>query len=429
MFKQIKFKNKKQKYGVIGLGALLGLVFVLSIISNIFAGDKPSDEGDVTYDVATLRKQEPVSIEGISVLESDSSYYYDPSRGEIESIYVKTGDKVQKGDTLFTYRQEAIDEELEDAQREKNRLYAKREQLVKQLSQLTGKTYNFQGDCIDLNQVQGKQSYAIIEPINQDFDEADMSVVVQASDATAVTSDQDGSTGLKDQIKELNYNIEDVEIKLMRLKKKQHGPVKAKFAGEVVFDQTGVFNSNVPLVRLVSGQNTLIQGNVSEYEYYLMQEDRPVDLHVKAEDRKVQGKITHFDKFPPISNGAPLASPTSEGAGDLMASASKSQSEAGQFGFSILADDFIQPGFSVNIKIAMPGLVIPKDAIIKENNQNYVFVYHEGKVKKTAIDLERQGAQMVVQSGLKAGDQLIQFPQHLKDGQSVQINQDQEQTN
>lgn len=91
-----------------------------------------------------------------------------------------------------------------------------------------------------------------------------------------------------------------------------------------------------------------------------------------------------------------------------------------QYGFTISPDDYIQPGFSVKVQLALPGMVIPNEALVTETDKNYVFLLQDGRAVKTEITLEHQGLQQVVHRGLNFGDQLIMYPFDLEDGQEVQ---------
>lgn len=72
------------------------------------------------------------------------------------------------------------------------------------------------------------------------------------------------------------------------------------------------------------------------------------------------------------------------------------------------------------MNITLPGFAVPSDAIVDEED-NYVFLYLDGKAVKTKIELMTQGLQKVVLKGLNEGDQLIMYPYDLTDGQEVSV--------
>lgn len=215
---------------------------------------------------------------------------------------------------------------------------------------------------------------------------------------------------MKDQIRQLNEAIEEVEIKLIRLQEKQQGRVLAKSDGTVVLNEDGKESTQIAFIRIVSDEVS-VTGTASEYEFYTLEEGRPVTLYVNAEDRDIAGEIISFDQIPDSGNN------NTTGETDLTPTVTSS--EGADFNFMISPAEAIQPGFSVKIGIKLPGVVLPVEAIIEEDNQTYVFVYREGIAEKMAVTLERQGTQRVVMRELSAGDILLLNPYELVDGQMV----------
>lgn len=361
-------------------------------------------EGQTVYRTQTLYVQEPVSLNGVAQLQSDNSYFYDAANGEIETIYVNDGQYVKKGDILFSYYQDKNKYDLEDALREQTRLYNQREELIEQLREQTGAIYNYQGDQIAAYWSEdGKQTYYVVEAIGKT--NASASASAEGGDAGAQVGGD-----LKEQIRQINRQIEEHEIKLIRLKEQQHGQVKAKFAGKVVLDEEGRENSQVPLVRIISNE-VAVEGSVSEYEFYVLGTSRPARLFINAEERELNGEMVEYDAIP-----APTAS--AQSSGNATAPTGGDTSSA-RYRFKIAPEEFIQPGFSIKVQIDLPGLVIPKDAILEENGKTYVFVVRDKVAHKTEVKLERQGIQQVALKDVAEGDVLLLNPYDVKDGQVV----------
>lgn len=341
----------------------------------------------------TLYEQDPVTLTGTAQLSSDQAYFYEPEKGDIASVNVRDGQFVKKDDLLYTYELEATEtqHELEDLKREQTRSYNQREVLLKQLSDYTGASYNYQGDRLaSYWEASGKQGYYIEEEIGN--------YSLAAGEATAYTSGDPTVEGLKDQIRQLNEAIEDLEIKLSRLQNKQQGRVLAKQAGRVILNEAGENQADLAFIRIVS-EEVVVTASASEYEFYTLAKGRPVSLYVNAEDRQVAGEITRFDQVPTNSPQEEVAS--------------------AEYTVTIAPSEAIQPGYSVKIGIQLPGVVIPVEAILEEAGQTFVFVSHEGVAEKRAVTIERQGAQRVVLKELSAGDIIFLNPQDLTDGQAV----------
>lgn len=402
--------NSKRKlmYAIVGGGLVLLLIGVT--VYNIFTGTNQAQqanqmamqEGSMGYSLYTVMAQDPISLSGKSELQTDTSYFYNPELGEIETLAVADGQTIKKGDLLFAYFQDKNKYDLEDVQREQTRLYNQREELIQQLGEITDALYNYQGDQIATYWGDGgKQQYYVVEEIGF--------ATGQQGEATADEASSDAE-GIKQQIRQLNQQIEDVEIKLVRAKEAQHNTVKAQFNGRVIVDERGLTNSQIPLVRIIS-DDVAIVGSVNEYEFFALGKDRPATIFINAEEREISGKMIDYSEVPNAQ-----AAPSGESASTAMNSAS-----AANYSYTIAPDEYVQPGFSVKVRITMPGYQIPQDVIVEEQGRQFVYVYRDGVVKKTPVELTRQGTMQVVLQGLVEGDQLVLFPYDLRDGQTIDV--------
>lgn len=414
--------------------SIIILVFIgtcIFFVWNIFFGQSAANQAEyetamnenvVFYDTYTPLPQDPVMLDGTVSLVTDDSYYYNKEMGTIESIHVKDGQKVKKGQLLYTYYSGGdVEDQIEDALREQTRLYDQRVQLIDQLSKLTGLLYNYQGDLIQGYWAEDdNQYYYVAESIGKGgqptVGEAVSEDVMQANDnddTEAIGSDS-GDTNFKDQIRQLNQQIEDVEVKLIRLREKERGEVTANFNGQVILDESGKDSNHVPLVRIIS-EDVQVRGSVTEYEFYTLAKDRPVTLLVNAEGREVSGTIVDYDEVPPAS--APASNPQGE---DSTPSGNDSSTST-RYGFTISVDEFIQPGFSVKIQLTIPGLAIPAETIIEEDGRHYVFVFEDGMARKREVSIENLGLLRVVNRGIEEGEQILMNPYGVVDGQEVQV--------
>lgn len=403
--------NSKRKltYGIVG-GSLV-LLLIGTSVYNIFTGTHQAQqaeqmamqEGNMGYSLYTVLPQDPISLSGRSELQTDTSYFYNPELGEVETLAVADGQTIKKGDLLFSYFQDKNKHDLEDAQREQTRLYNQREELIAQLGKITEALYNYQGDQIATYWGEGgKQHYYVVEEIGV--------AASQSGESTAEDEQDAGAEGIKQQIRQLNQQIEDVEIKLVRAKEAQHNTVKAQFNGRVMVDERGLTNSQIPLVRIIS-DDVAIVGSVNEYEFFVLGKERQAVIFVNAEEREVTGKMVDYSTVP-TAQAAP--------SGDNV-TAPSSGGSAANYSYMIAPDEYVQPGFSVKVRITMPGYQIPQDVIVEEQGRQFVYVYRDGIVKKVPIELTRQGTTQVVMQGVSEGDQLVLFPYDLRDGQTIEV--------
>lgn len=91
--------------------------------------------------------------------------------------------------------------------------------------------------------------------------------------------------------------------------------------------------------------------------------------------------------------------------------------------FDVKTDENLQYGYSVQVKLPLNELRIPKKAVIKEGDKSYVYLVQPSKrVKKQAVTAEEQNGILVVKEGLKAKDKIIADPdKKLKDGKEVAV--------
>lgn len=384
------------------------------------------ENGNEYYYYEVVASQEPIAINGQAQLQTDQSYFYNPEFGEIQEMKVKDGQQVKKGDLLYTYKKADKESQyaLEDVMRKQTKLYNQREVLVYQLSQMTGNQYNYQGDWIEVTD--GKGSYYVIEPIGPNTQVSPSSSNVTGeegqdamdgfSSGEMTPDDFAGQLeSIKIQIRQLNEQIEDVEIEMQRIIEKSRDQVFAKKDGKAIVDQEGKDNSLTPLVRLVSDEVS-VTGQVSEYEYYLLKENLPVTIYINAEDREIEGEILSYDQYPQT-----MANSGDDKTSNDAISAGGSTSNGSQYGFVVQPKEFIQPGFSVKVKLTPQGFVISPAALIQDKGKDYVFVYEDGVAHRRKVILRHENGSYVVDGGLKEGDQVLLGANLLSDGQKVKI--------
>lgn len=428
--------KKKLIFGILlGLAVLVGVFFILKQTFFPQLGAQPTTdmqgvvlnpdgtpaEGEVMYSTFDLYMQDPVTVDASVKLKTDTAYFYSADQGKIESVLVKNGQTVKKGAILYNYVSSKKDDRyaLEDLKRDQTRHYNQRELLIDQLSKLTGGTYNYRGDLISYYWGNdGKQVYYVVEPIGNNLSTSATTPNTQNTGSESEDGSSGGSgdtEGLKSQIRQLNQQIEDIEIKLVRQQEQNNGKVIAKSDGTVMINEEGRESNSVPFIRIVS-EDISVTGHVTEYDFYSLAENRAVTIFVPAENRTITGKIIDYDKIPAYSgtmetNNNNSATQASQSAG----------ANGAQFNFVVKPDEYIQPGFTTKVNITLPGFVIPNDTVLEENGKQYVFLYKDGKAHKTEINLIQQGLQKVVLKGLNEGDKLINMPFDIQDGQEIKV--------
>ena len=381
--------------------------------------DKKKKKEEQVHHLYELKAQDPISLEGRAELSNDNIYKKEKERGKIQHLHVKDGQKVKKGDLLFEYEEEEKWHDHEDAVRAKSRLLEERREQVEALAILTGGEYNEFGDRLDYYwHENGYWASYVSEPIGKGGvtkgKNRDASRITRqdALEKQQLPEDQmgDPANEMKNQIRELNHQIEDLDVKMNRIETGESHKVRAMYSGEVSVDEDGLLDESVPLVRIHSDQVTVV-GTVDQYDYYLLHEDMEVDLFIDAEKRTIKGQLVNYDKYPQKEESTTAGLGLATGGNDKDAA----------FGFEILPEEFIQPGFDVSVQTKLSGLVVPEGAVLGEGDKAKVFLYQDGKAVEKSVKLERQGTSYVVKKGLEAGQKLLLNPEGLSNGEEVSV--------
>ncbi|WP_213818338.1 efflux RND transporter periplasmic adaptor subunit [Garciella nitratireducens] len=387
--------TKKKKIGIIAFFIVLILLVMLAMIQNLSSKGKE----EVTYKTVVVEKQEPILTEGKVMPAKTQEYTYDPQKGEISSIAVKDRESVKAGQELFRYKNQSIENELEDIKANKERLHNTLEDNTKKLQQLKKAQDN---TADSLSQMNATSS------VNND----------------AVSIHQGEIQTLETTISDLKNQIKDLDIQISRLEKQATSIITADVDGIVLLDESLKQNASLPFLKIIT-DDTLIQSFISEYDYYALSKGLKVGVYVNAQDRRVKGVVTDVAETaqtsPELTNMTGTSSLTGNSSGAV---------EMPNFQFFVRPEEEIHYDFTVQIQIPLKDIVIPESAIQKEKNQEYVFVVKNGKAQKQMIQREKRGLQNVVIKGLKLKDVIVYNPdQKLKNGMKISTTTEGESAN
>lgn len=362
--------------------------------NQFFRVEEEPVEDEFYYTTHTLYEQDPISVKGKAQLQIDDAYYVKSDEGTVDTVYVEDGQAVEKGDTLYTIRLTGKDavKAVADLEREQTKLYNRRERLQAdyQKAQVAQQNTQSTGEGEDVGN-EGEPSASGLDPFT-----------------------------ISQELAEVNEQIADMDQQVTQARNDLYQVVTAKNGGQVHLNEAGRNDSAKAFIRVIS-PGTFVSGSVDEYDFFALKEGLAIQLHIPAQERDVKGKIVNFDPLPEIGQG-----PVGD-SGDQETDFSVAGAEAsGQFGFVAEPEEFIQPGFTVEMLIPLSGIAIPKNAVIEEADQAYVFVLEDGKAKKVALQAERQGKKWVTQpEDLPIGTILILDGYDLEDGQTVKTDLDQ----
>lgn len=212
---------KKKKFIIL---AVVLLFIIILIILKIKSGKKSDVVTVTTEDVHTQSIVTEVSATG-SVALADSKRFYSSSTAAIKEIYVKEGDVVKSGQTLFTYNEKALDDlknQLETAKLDvkSNEVALKSVDVVVEQSEL--KEYSSNINQCDTN----------IEAINYKIEQLDIQIKQAENDLAKAKEDFDSNSllyingglsldDLKTSENEYNQKLSDLELLKSQKKSEQ----------------------------------------------------------------------------------------------------------------------------------------------------------------------------------------------------------------
>ncbi|MEG0373202.1 MAG: efflux RND transporter periplasmic adaptor subunit, partial [Enterococcus sp.] len=109
-------------------------------------------------------------------------------------------------------------------------------------------------------------------------------------------------------------------------------------------------------------------------------------------------------------------------AGGQAGVAGSAASSVSNYSFIVKPAENLQYGYNVQVVLPLNEIRLPKKAVRKTGETQYVFAYRKGKVEEVTVQAEDQGAYFLLKNGLKEGDKIISNPdKSLRDGQEVAV--------
>lgn len=364
------------------------------------SSNTPKNEGHV-FTTSKIVAQEPLILDGNVETAKEQLYYIDAQKGQVSKIYVTEGQEVAVGDALFEYDNEAIADELSDMQRQISRLVSEREQLYQELEkQQERKTRAAQ--------------VTVLQPQVEDHYEQTTSV--SASPVVNTEAFDQAIEATQKAIRDMNNTIEDMNTKIDRLRKKTSSVVNAEIAGTVTIHQDAQANMQQPLIKITS-KDSVIRSSVSEYDYEALSKGEVVSVYVKAQDREIAGTLD-FISTDPLGAGSMVSASTPNSS--LVAGGNGSS--VSRYAVTITPSETLPNGFTVQVKIPQKDLVVVEQAVQKEGEQEYLYLYKEGKAVRQNIKRVKKGFQWIVTEGVQLDDVVIVNPDDtIKDGSEITV--------
>lgn len=395
-------KNKKLKIGL--------AVAVLAIIAGTgyFMVTKADNDGDageqapivsktVKEVMQSTQKGSDAILAGTVMPNAKSKITLDGTRGIVTEVHVNEGDSVTKGQQLFTYYSVENETELKDAQlgvtNQANSVAQKREAANLKWNEYNKKKANAK---------------------KEETSEADLNTAyMEASNAEA-------------EVASAQIEVDKAQLLVDKAQQKStQNTVTAQFDGIVKsidkdqMNKPTVEKSETPFMEIIDASVQYVEGKVDEFNKEKFSIDQAVQIIDRNDDKQVwSGKITK------------IGSLTTDDGGEKKEEENQNTSK---YPFKVVVDKSDTPptiGKHVYIKVAPkapePGkITLPKDYVVKEENNNFVWKVKNKKLAKTKVEVgeeNQENATVEVKTGLTENDSLVYPTSDLKEDMEVEQN-------
>lgn len=377
-------KKKYLKYVVIGAIILVSTVaiYLVKATSDNSQGKSSSSSIETTKIGDSSQK---IYINGIIQPIENKNIYLDTSKGKVDTVSVTDGQVVNAGDVLFTYKNDTITSQIEEFngqistyQNQKERLENKKKDSNNKLTEKKNSLSNLKSNPQDETIIASIQS---LEGEIQSLE-------------TEISS-------YNDQLDTINDSIKDCNKKIENLKKDESTEVKADISGVVDIvgskdDYTNVFIS-------ISSNDLYIKGSVNEKYVEKLKKEQEAEVLVIANNSTIKAKVDEISKKP------------SNGSSAIGASMDTSANSLSNYDVTLLLDsqENILDGYHVQATIfeEEKELKIPKEAIIEENGETFVYKVEDGILKKQNVEYEdSENDDAKILSGLEEGEEVVTNP-------------------
>ncbi|EIF6288812.1 efflux RND transporter periplasmic adaptor subunit [Clostridium perfringens] len=375
----------KKKYII----AIVTVVILAGVgVGSYFLKQSMNKESVATMEIYTVPSTDKVFVNGKIEPEKVENIFLDATKGTVDKVEVENGDVVEKGDTLFTYKNDQVQSQVEQLELQLNSAKSQKEEINKQNAETKKQLEDLKKAGLENQMPQGGQMPNLGQNAGGEI-----------------------STGSVDE------QIKLLEKQIKALKDKEYYKVTAPIGGKVILAESST-NPTQPYITVESG-DYYISGSVNEKDQPKIKEGQEVQITILSTNKNINGKISSVGNTP-IDNGASLAAQTGAqgGAGGNMS----------YYEVKITPDsqEDLTNGFHVqaSVNLDKKPIEIPKEAILSVDNEEFVFKNVDGKLVKQVITYspkEGNEDEVIVSSGLNEEDKIVSNPTpNMKEGMNVE---------
>ena len=375
----------KKKYII----AIVTVVILAGVgVGSYFLKQSMNKESVATMEIYTVPSTDKVFVNGKIEPEKVENIFLDATKGTVDKVEVENGDVVEKGDTLFTYKNDQVQSQVEQLELQLNSAKNQKEEINKQNAEAKKQLEDLKKAGLENQMPQGGQMPNLGQNAGGEI-----------------------STGSVDE------QIKLLEKQIKALKDKEYYKVTAPIGGKVILAESST-NPTQPYITVESG-DYYISGSVNEKDQPKIKEGQEVQITILSTNKNINGKISSVGNTP-IDNGASLAAQTGAqgGAGGNMS----------YYEVKITPDsqEDLTNGFHVqaSVNLDKKPIEIPKEAILSVDNEEFVFKNVDGKLVKQVITYSpKEGSEdeVIVSGGLNEEDKIVSNPTpNMKEGMNVE---------
>lgn len=366
----------KKKYII----ALVSLLILIAIgLGGYFFTKTRGEEIVSAEEIYSIPPMEKVFINGKIEPTKVENIFLDASKGSLDKVEVKNGDKVEKGDLLFTYKNEQIESQIEQLELQLNSLKAQKEELLK-----------------------GSENKKQLESLNN----LNLENKEENLEENNIENLQGGS---------LDNQIKLLEKQIKALKEKEYYKVLSPIKGNIILGESD-FNPTKAYITIESG-DYYINGSVNEKDQPKIKEGQEANINILSTNESIKGKISL------VGN-----KPIDEGSSMQMQQGDRASSNMSYYEVKIVPENEgeLTNGFHIqaSVNLDKEPIEISKESIITLDNESFVFKNVDGKLVKQIITFSpKEGSEdtVIVSSGLYEEDKIVSKPNpNMKEGLKVE---------
>ncbi|ULT59569.1 efflux RND transporter periplasmic adaptor subunit [Neobacillus drentensis] len=328
------------------------------------------------------------------VVQSDTeTIYVNASKGSIKEIFVKEGERVAKGQQLFSYEGSALKAELGQAEVNKQLAETSAQQLKEQIASLETDILEAESTTIPVT-----SDPTNLTDVGDSGSIADQSILSLNAELNTVKADAHAA-----ELKVEKYTLEAEKLKA----ELDSLIVSSNTAGVIVNLNKNVGqgfqakdNQQLAIMKIASNAPVKIEGKLTEAEKAKITQGQPITVtsNVVA-NKKWSGKITEVSDYPTYKGPVKKEK-------DLQNEPVPSYS----FEASLDSQKGLYPGYSTSLDVVVqskPFLAVPETSIIGIGKSTYVMVQKKGILQKQKVETgQKRGQWVAILKGLKGEDKV-----------------------